>query len=179
MMDEVIGISTSYLAVEVGIVFHRELIAGLFIGLSGVASATPLARVLDVSVDIVVDRASAELEIVAPKTDFLAVYRAENQRFNVLDIPFRVRSVDSFTQNYTLSLAQLFGACRALNEPVTALSLTTLLDDVPFEPATPSSLYTAAPEREHLLAVTFPQIAQTPASQSCEGSVGVIAAVVI
>lgn len=158
---------------------RRVLFFVFCMSLSEVVNAAPLSRVLDVSVDIVVDRASAELEIISPKVDFLAVYDQKQQRFKMLGIPFQVRSVDGSSQNYTVSIAQLLGSCRKENDSSTALILTTFLDGQLLEFMNPSSIYTASPQREHSLIIDFPQIAPASISQACEGSVGISVAMVI
>lgn len=155
----------------------RVLAVCLLAMLSGVASATPLARILDVSVDIVVDQASTELEIIAPETDFSVLYQAVHQRFDTLNIPFQVRSVDGSPHNYTLSLAQLSGVCRIKESAANILSLSTKLDGVAFELGTPSAVYATESQQKHSLELVFPRVVQISDSQSCDGSIGLIAAV--
>lgn len=159
--------------------FRRVLFIIFYMSLSEVVNAIPLSRVLDVSVDIVVDRASAELEIFAPKMDFSVIYVQEQQSFKMLRIPFQVRSVDGSSQNYTVSLSQLLGNCHKRNNTSITLMLTTFLDGQPLEIMTPSLIYTALPQREHSLTIDFPQIVPTSTSQTCEGSVGITVAVVV
>lgn len=153
----------------------RIFLVGGAISLSGALSATPLEQVLDVSVNIVVNQTSSELEIVAPETDFLVIYLPKIRRFQNLDIPFSVRSVDGSPHRYTLSLVQLTGQCTPAGEAGKTLSLTATLDGQSFT-STHSPTGIASPEQKHMLNLNFPEVSQTVVTQDCEGAVGLVAA---
>ncbi|MFQ2048379.1 hypothetical protein ACK34J_05450 [Aeromonas veronii] len=138
--------------------------------------AAPLERVLDVSVNVVVNSASAQLEIIAPRTDFLVVYLSSLGTFQPLDIPFTVRQLDGTDHNYELSLAQLRAQCSASGGVVSQLMPTARLDGQPFDALFPGR-GVANPEQAHVLTLTFPGISQAAVSQACDGVAAVIAAV--
>ncbi|WP_270827509.1 hypothetical protein [Aeromonas sp. Y318-1] len=153
------------------------LIGALFL-LCTNAVAVPQERILDVSVNIVANQASAQLEIISPRTDFLVVYVSSLRTFQPLDIPFTVSTVDGDPHNYDLTLAQLSGQCALSGGVVTPLTPSARLDGQPFSALSPGS-GSAAPEQAHVLTLTFPNISQAAASQACDGVVAVVAAVTL
>lgn len=154
------------------------VLIGTLLLLCANAAAAPQIKVLDVSVNVVVDASSAQLEIIAPRTDFLVVYLSSQQTFQPLDIPFTVRSRDGFNHNYELTLAQLSGQCAVSGGMVSPLPLLAHLDGSVFD-ASNFGYGLADPERAHVLTLTFPNISQAAASQSCDGVAAVVAAVTI
>lgn len=140
------------------------------------AFAAPLERVLGVSVNVVVNTASAQLEIVAPVRTFSAVYSPALRAFHPLDIPFSVRRLDGAYHHYELTLADLRGQCAEPQSAVTSLRVSAQLDEKPFDALSPG-LGVANPEQSHLLRLTFPSVPQLTVAQTCEGVAAVIAAV--
>lgn len=155
---------------------RRVVFIGTLILWCATVVAAPLERVLTVSVNVVANQSSAQLEIVAPRTDFLVVYLSSLGTFQPLDIPFSVHQIDGASHAYELTLAQLNGQCAAPGMPVSALTLTAALDGKSFNT---SSVVRgmADPEQAHVLTLTFPNIPQALTSQACDGVVGVVAAV--
>lgn len=154
------------------------VLIGTLLLLCANAAAAPQIKVLDVSVNVVVDGPSAQLEIVAPRTDFLVVYLSSQQTFQPLDIPFTVRRLDGAYHNYELTLAQLGGQCAVSGGGGSPLTLSAHLDGREFD-ASNSGHGTAAPEQAHVLTLTFPSISQATVSQVCDGVAAVVASVVI
>lgn len=140
--------------------------------------AAPLERVLDVSVNVVVNSASAQLEVVAPRTDFLVVYLSSLGTFQPLDIPFTVRHLDGAHHNYELTLAQLGGQCSVSGGAVSRLTPSARLDGQLFDALSPGH-GVANPEQAHVLTLTFPDIPQAAVSQMCDGVAAVVAAVIV
>lgn len=140
------------------------------------AFAAPLERVLGVSVNVVVNAASAQLEIVAPVRTYMAVYSSTLRAFHPLDIPFSVRRLDGAYHHYELTLAELNGQCAQSGSAATPLGVSAQLDEKPFDALSPG-FGVADPEQAHLLRLTFPSVPQLSVAQTCEGVAAVIAAV--
>ncbi|WP_152607655.1 hypothetical protein [Aeromonas hydrophila] len=151
-----------------GLIVKNALMSLYFIILQNAFSA-PIERVLPVTVNIVTNQVSSDLEIVADKSAFLVIYNSKSQQFLPLDIPFKVRSVSGASLAYSLRLSQLGGICDGI-EPLTP---TPALDGIS---ATLNESYQfIGMENSHLLTLSFPSLYQTNLTQNCEGYVGVIA----
>lgn len=131
--------------------------------------AAPLERVLPVSVSIVANQTSPDLEILADKSAFLVVYDTVLQQFPPLNIPFKVRSVSGLSVAYNLSLSQSGGQCNG----VTPLVPATALDGVGI--VINQSQRFAGIENSHVLTLSFPSLPQSSLVQQCEGYAGVMA----
>lgn len=137
-----------------------------------VVQAATFERPVPVSVFIVANQGD-ELEIVADKDVFQVTYDTATARFFPLTIPFTVRSTSSNTVNYDLFMAQLSGRCG--DEP--PLKITVTLDGSDIEQD--NILRFAGVENDHLAVLSFPVIPQTDSTQWCDGSLSVIATLVI
>ncbi|MGL5407776.1 MAG: hypothetical protein ACRDAP_03470 [Shewanella sp.] len=140
-------------------------------------TAAPLERALNISVNVVVNQSSSQLEIVAPQSDFLVTYLSSLSSFQPLGIPFSVRQIDGASHSYELTLIQLTGMCSLPGGATSALTPSVLLDSNPFDATSPGIGY-ANPEQAHVLTLIFPAISQANTSQVCNGAVGVVAAVI-
>lgn len=140
--------------------------------------SAPMERVLNVSVNMVVNQQSPQINIVANKTDFLVVYSSSLKRFQSLAIPFSIRQIDGSSHNYLLTIPQVTGQCTPQGAATQIISLSATLDNQIITP-TSSFAGTAAPEQAHILNISFPDINQTETSQLCEGTASVIAAVLV
>lgn len=134
------------------------------------AWAGTLERSLPVSVSILVNQSSSDLEIVADKTTFSAIYDAASQRFSPLNIPFTVRSISGQNVNYDLSMAQLAGQCDG-----GALSLTLLAALDGTDISLNEKRRAAGIKNSHVMEIKFPYLPQINAVQQCEGSLGIVA----
>jgi hypothetical protein len=131
--------------------------------------AAPLERVLPVSVNIVTNQTSPDLEIVADKDAFLVVYNTVSQQFLPLNIPFKVHSVGGLSVAYNLSLSQLGGQC----DTGLHLAPSAALDGTDVGLAQPRRF--TGTDNAHVLTLTFPSMPQADLAQQCEGYAGVVA----
>ncbi|WFO49860.1 hypothetical protein [Aeromonas veronii] len=129
-------------------------------------------RPVPVSVFIVANQ-GGELEIVADKDAFQVTYDTATARFFPLTIPFTVRSTSDNTVNYDLFMAQLFGRCG----DAPPLKMTATLDGTDIEKD--NKLRFTGVENDHLATLSFPVIPQTDSTQWCDGSMSIIATLVI
>nr|WP_201354615.1 hypothetical protein [Aeromonas hydrophila] len=127
-----------------------------------------ISKNLNVSVNIVSNQSNNILEIKPSKTSYLARYLVGEQRFEPLEIPFKLKSVSGHAVNYVLSANALVGRCD--NEDLT---LSSTLDGVKVDLNSYYSYFSV--EREHRLVVDFPIFTQSQNNVYCEGYVSVVA----
>ncbi len=120
------------------------------------------------------------VEILAAKTDFFAVYNISLGSFIPLQIPFQVRSVygNAIEYNISLSFSQHF--CQSdVDSPFYVWDgISLLLDNTPFNEDSTVNVYGAV-YHSHILGVNFPKIKQTDKIQHCSGTIGLVAGVQI
>lgn len=145
----------------------------LLLMVSPIASSAPMERIIPVSVNIVTNQHTLDLEIVASKNSFLLTYGVASQQFLPLNIPFKVKSLGGLLVSYNLSLSQLGGRC----DENTSLVPTAMLDgtDVRVDQLRRFD----GVVNEHVLTLSFPLLPQMDFTLQCEGYVGVVAELVI
>lgn len=138
-----------------------------------IASSAPMERIVPVSVNIVTNQHTLDLEIIANKNSFLLTYSIVSQKFLPINIPFKVKSLSGLLVTYNLSLSQLGGRC----DENTSLVPTAMLDgaDMMVEQLRRFD----GVVNEHVLTLSFPLLPQMDFTLQCEGYVGVVAELVI
>lgn len=139
-----------------------------------VVQAAMFERPVPVSVFIVANQ-GGDLEIVADKDAFQVTYDAATAHFFPLTIPFTVRSTSGQNVNYDLFMAQLSGWCDG--EPPLPLAMTATLDGMDI--VLNEKVRFAGVENDHQIVLSFPVVPQTDISQSCDGSMGMMAELVM
>ncbi|MFM5781524.1 hypothetical protein ACET8B_02065 [Aeromonas caviae] len=136
-------------------------------------SAVMYERPVPVSVSIVTNKDSSALEIETDNDAFQAIYDVAMKGFFPLTIPFKVRSVSGQNVNYDLFVSQLAGQCGDKSP----LALTTELDGTVIQ--LNEKRRAAGVDNDHLIVISFPSIPQSDIEQHCDGSMSLVAELVI
>lgn len=141
--------------------------------MSHIVVAAPLEKRVQLSVDIIANNPSPDLEILVDRSDFLIVYNQSLQKFLPLNIPLKVRSVSGMSVDYNLSIFQLDGLCDGSGP----LIPTASIDDVAMTLNQPYRF--SGIENTHLLTLSFPFLSQSMLPGQCSGAAGLIAELVV
>ncbi|MBV7439413.1 hypothetical protein [Aeromonas sp. sif2416] len=141
---------------------------------ASVSWAAPIERSLPVSVFIVANQGTSDLEIVADKLIFQSIYDVSLKTFLPLTIPFRVRSVTGQNISYDLFMSHLGAQCDG--QPL-SLTVAAMVGGDPI--VLNEKHRFAGIENEHGVVISFPVIPQSGLSQQCEGHIGIIAELVV
>ncbi|UKA04000.1 hypothetical protein [Photobacterium damselae] len=141
-----------------------------------------------VSMDVLVPQTSTSFEIVANKTNFIALYDVDNNKFKDLVIPFKVvsKTVSEIDYNIQIAYAKNICADSSMRPPSSnivngvELPISIKLDSKIHDIAQPNYKgenygTTSGLEREHKILVSFSRLPQTNISQECQGALGLLA----
>ncbi|EPN4952619.1 hypothetical protein ACT0HV_000574 [Vibrio diabolicus] len=132
-------------------------------------------KLIYVFAEITKDSPSDTIEIEYEQKSYTGKYREENQTFDNIDIPFKVKSPISVNQQYHLTLSQSDHQCdMAPLDVVTELDGHSIqkgdrLDNLDFVDYDSNFRWT-----RHILRLSFPEIKQTPQGKDCSGNLSLI-----
>ncbi|HIF9335437.1 TPA: hypothetical protein ACX6RM_003751 [Photobacterium damselae] len=157
------------------------MIIGSFSTYSGLIQASVIEHTFSPHVTIFKSSSSDALEIIAPKTDFIAQYDMSKQTFKPITIPFEVKSKKGSPINYrlTLPLSQHFCEDVVTSEVSPLAALQFWLDGQPFAPTTSSLpgndgyLFENQVRNDHAIRIQYPIHSQKNAEQRCYGTLGI------
>lgn len=154
---------------------------GVSLGILMSQSVGAVDRTLRPSVTIFKGEPGEAIEIVADKTDFVAIYQTDQKTFVPLLIPFKVRSVLGVNIDYRLSLSLSQHFCQENSEPDGPYQawdgVTLWMNDTLFTTSTPVEVNDVVTQ-SHVLTVKYPERLQTDVDQLCYGTIGLVAGVV-
>ncbi|CDT82821.1 exported hypothetical protein [Vibrio coralliirubri] len=136
------------------------------------ASADAYESNVSIFTNIIKNSNSTKIAIEFDKNVYTTVYRTDDEKFDDVNMPFRVISPSAVTQQYNLTLLDSYHECDGNTINVDSqidgmlMSKGDVNDHLDFISANLSEQWT-----DHRLTLTYPKITQSSSAQQCLGNI--------
>ncbi len=150
------------------------------------SAVDPVIKSINIKVNIFKNTNTGKLSIEADKDVYPALYSAENQRFDDLEMGFTVSSPASNTQDYEIEVVGSEHQCDSTSTDVDSIlfAVDILFDGAPLENDLTDTLLFQRTDNDvrssqHRFTLLYPELLQTDSGQVCSGMLQVFARLII